>query len=80
MQRIIPNWNIGDQITAARQQQALSELDRLFLRVSNENLSLTYNLLKQLTQVVDNENSITINISWIDFADPTTPKIYIQQV
>jgi len=58
-----------------------ADLETLFDELSNENLSLTYDTQGQLTQVVDNENSITINISWVDFnaSLPALPKLYIQK-
>lgn len=74
------NRSIGDQILASRLQDFNLELDRIYVELSNENISTTYNVNNQLTQVVDNENSITVQLDWSDWQDPTTPKIYIQEV
>jgi len=56
------------------------DLDALFKRLDSRDLSFTYNIQNQLTQVVDNLNTITVNLDWSDRNDPTTPKIYIQEV
>lgn len=55
------------------------DLDALFKRLDPRGLSFTYNISNQLTQIVDNINSITINYDWTDFTDPVIPKIYIQE-
>jgi len=78
-QRTTTNWAIGDQITAAHLQEINSDLDELFKRLDSRDLSVTYNILGQLTQVVDNQNSITINIDRTD-RNATIPKLYIQEL
>jgi len=55
------------------------DLDALFKRLDSRDLSFTYNIQNQLTQVVDNQNSITVDLDWTDRSDPTNPKIYIQE-
>ena len=49
------------------------DLDALFKRLDSRNLSFTYNIQNQLTQVVDNQNTITVNLDRSDWNDPTTP-------
>ena len=73
------NWNIAEPITAARLNDFNEDLGVLFKELSNEDLSFTYNIQWQLTQLVDNENSITLNISWVDW-EAETPKLYITRV
>lgn len=72
------NWSTNDQITAVRLQDFNDELDWLFARLDDRNLALTYNWNGQLITIVDSINSITINISWVDWEAPT-PKLYIQE-
>lgn len=72
------NWGVNDQITAERLQDFNDELDALFQRLDDRDLALTYDWIWQLITIVDNINSITINISWVDFEAPT-PKLYIQE-
>lgn len=71
------NWSVDEALSAARMQDFNEDLDRIFERLSNENLSLTYNIQGQLTQIVDSENSVTINVDWTDW-EAETPKIYVQ--
>lgn len=76
------NWNIADPITAERLNDFNLDLDLLFKEISSENLSFTYNLAWRCTQIVDNENSITLNIDWSEFdvVSPNTPKLFLQKV
>ena len=73
------NRSVSDQITAARLQAMNTDLDALFKRFDPRDLSMTYNISWQLTQIVDNQNSITVNFDWTD-REATIPKIYIQEV
>lgn len=77
--RVWANRSVADQITATRLQAMNQDLDALFKRLDSRNLSFTYNIQNQLTQVVDNQNSITVDLDRSDWNDPTTPKIYIQE-
>lgn len=79
-QRASANRSVWDQLTATHIQDMSEDLDALFKRLDPRDLSFTYNISNQLTQIVDNINSITINYDRTDFADPVTPKIYIQEV
>lgn len=72
------NWSVGDQISATRLQDFNEDLDRLFAELSNDNLTLTYDIQGQLSQIVDNENSVTINIDWTQW-NSTTVKLLIQK-
>lgn len=73
------NWSVGDQVSAARLQDFNEDLDALFAELSNENVAVTYDWLGQLTQIVDSDNWITINLTWTDFA-AAIPKLYVQKV
>jgi len=44
------------------------DLDALFERLDDRNLSLTYDAQNRLTVIVDNTNSVTITIDRTDFA------------
>lgn len=79
MQKTVVAWSVGDPVTATHLNQITTDLTTIFQELSNENLSLTYNISGQLTQVVDSENSITINIDWSMFDSPTTPALYVQK-
>ena len=57
-------------------QEINEDLDSLFKRLDDRNLSFTYDSQSQLTQIVDDENTITVNISWIDWG---SDKLYIQE-
>ena len=71
-------WNIGDPITAERLNEVNNDLDSLFESLAWNDLDFTYNINNQLEQVVDNENSITINIDWTDWeSDPAV--LYIHE-
>ncbi len=82
MQKTSANWNIADPITAARLNDFNVDLATLFKELSNENCSFTYDIQGQLTQIVDTENSVTVNIDWTDFnaTSPDSPKLYFQKV
>ena len=72
-------WNVADPITAARLNWINADLDKLFAEISNDNVTLTYDIQGQLSQIVDNENSITINIDWSQWnSNPT--KLFFQKV
>ena len=79
MQRTAQNWSVGDQVAATKLQGVNADLDRLFAELSNDNLSLTYDIQGQLSQVVDTENSVTINIDWSQW-NSATVKLFIQKV
>lgn len=72
------NWSAGDPITSDRLEDFNEDLDSLFSRMDERDMTFTYNVSNQLTQIVDNTNSITVNINWIDFLI-TPAKIYIQE-
>ena len=72
-------WASGDPVTAAHLNEFRTDLATLFKEISSEDFSTTYNSLGQLTQIVDNENSVTINLDWSDFT-LSTPKLYIQKL
>jgi phosphoglycerate-specific signal transduction histidine kinase len=72
------NRSVNDQITALRLQNFNEELDWLFRRLDSRNLSLTYDSQWRLTTIIDNINSITVTISWVDF-NALIPKLYIQE-
>lgn len=72
-------WSVADQITAPRLQDINDELDSLFTRLDDRNLSLTYDVQGRLTQIIDNTNAIIVNISRVDIV-LNPPKIYIQEV
>ena len=72
------NRSVGDNVTADRLQDINEDLDALFARLDSRDLSITRNALNRVTKVVDNINSITINIDWADRgASPW--KLYIQE-
>jgi len=56
------NWSVADAITAERLQDINQELDELFKRMDSRNLSISLDIQNRVTQVVDNTNSITLNI------------------
>lgn len=72
-------WASGDPVTAAHLNQFRTDLATLFKEISSEDFSTTYNSLGQLTQIVDNENSVTVNITWTDF-NAVQKKLYVQKV
>lgn len=82
MQKTATDWSVGNPVTATHLNQFNTDLTTIFQELSNENLNLTYDVQGNLTQVVDNENSITINISWVDYnaSLPALPKLYIQKL
>ncbi len=73
------NRSVGDTITSARLQDVNQELDELFTRIDDRNLTLTYDVDRRLTQIVDNTNAITVNIDRSEIA-LTPRKLYIQEV
>ena len=75
----IANWNPGDPITSDRLNDINEEFSEIFKRISNEDLSLTYNISGQLETIVDNENSITINIDWSEW-DNDPAKLFFHRV
>lgn len=79
MQKTTVTWNAGDPVTATHLNQVTTDLTTIFKELSNENLTFTYDGSGQCTQVVDVENSVTINIDWTDFNSGTS-KLYIQKV
>lgn len=79
MQASNVTWVTWDPVTAAHLNQFRTDLATLFKEISSEDFSTTYNSLGQLTQIVDNENSVTINITWSDF-NAIAKKLYIQKV
>lgn len=72
-------WASWDPVTASHLNQFRTDLATLFKEISSEDFTTTYNSLGQLTQIVDNENTITINLTWTDF-NPVQRKLYIQKV
>ena len=73
-------WSVGDAVTAVRLNQFSADIANLFKEVSSDNLSITYDIQGRCTQIVDNENTITVNIDWTDFDSSTAPKLYLQKV
>ena len=71
-------WASGDPVTAAHLNEFRTDLATLFQEISSEDFSTTYNSLGQLTQIVDNENAVTINLTWSDF-NAVAKKLYIQK-
>lgn len=69
---------VGDPLTATRLNKTNADIFSIFLEIAGENLSLSYDIQGQLSQVIDNENSRTYNLDWTAFAD-SVPKIYIQR-
>ena len=68
----------GDTISWVRLQDLNEDLDSIFKRMDDRNIALTYNWSWQCTQIVDNSNSITVNITWTDFwVSPY--RLYIQE-
>ncbi len=80
MQQSSTAWSTGQPVTAAHLNEFRTDLATLFKEISNENLSFTYNLQWRLTQLVDNENSITINLDWTQFDNSSNAKLFIQKV
>lgn len=76
------NWNIADPITAARLNDINADFDAIFKELSAEDLSFTYDIDGRCTQIVDNENTITLNIDWSEFdvASPSIPKLFLQKL
>lgn len=77
--RLAQNRAINDQLTADRLQELNSDLDSLFAKLDPRDISITRNVLDYVTQIVDNINSITINIDWTS-RDAEIPKLFIQEV
>lgn len=73
-------WGTWDPVTAAHLNQFWTDIATIFQELSNEDLSFTYNIQWRLTQLVDNENSITINIDWSQFDYSSNAKLFIQKV
>jgi len=61
------NRSTGDTVTSPRLNDINEDLDTLFQRMDDRNLSLTYDAQDRLTQIVDNTNSITVVIDWTQF-------------
>jgi len=62
------NRSTGDTLTSTRMNDFNKDLDALFERLDDRNLSLTYDAQNRLTVIVDNTNSVTITIDRTDFA------------
>ena len=80
MQKTSTTWSVGNAVTAAKLNDFNTDLTTIFKELSNENLSLTYDVQGRCTQVVDSENSITINIDWSQYDNSTNAKLFIQKV
>lgn len=78
MQQSSTAWSTGQPVTAAHLNEFRTDLATLFKEISSEDFTTTYNSLGQLTQIIDNENTITINLNWSDF-NAVTKKLYIQK-
>lgn len=81
MQKQTPTWVVGNPLTAAKLNVMNADLETLFDEISSENISASYDAQGRCTQIVDNENSITVNIDWSDFdvSSPAIPKLYLQK-
>ena len=70
------NRSTWDTLSSERLNNINEDLDLLFERLDDRNLNLSYDINDQLTQIIDTNNSITIDIDRSEFDND---KLYIQE-
>lgn len=73
------NASTWDTWSAEKVNDINEDLDALFEKLDPRDLTLSWDVNDQLTQIVDNTNSITINIDWTSW-NADTPLLFIQEV